>query len=55
VHQRSTLNQGPFGVHHRGQRLVLDLDELQRVLGQVTAVRHHDRDALAHVADLVRG
>jgi hypothetical protein len=49
------VGQGALRVGHRGQRLVLDLDELERVLGQVPAVRHDHRDALADVPHLVRG
>ena len=54
VHQRGAVGQGALRVGHRGQRLVLHLDELQRVLGQVAAVRDDDRDALADVPHLVR-
>ena len=55
VDQRGPVGESTLRVHHRGQRLVLDLDELQCVLGQVTAVRDDDRDALADVPHLVRG
>ena len=54
VHQRGAVGQGALRVGHRRQRLVLDLDELQRVLRQVTAVRDDDRDALADVPHLLR-
>ena len=54
VYQRGPVGQSALRVDHRGQRLVLDLDELQRVLGQVAAVRDDDRDALADVPHLVR-
>ena len=40
---------------HRRQRLVLDLDQLQRVAGAVAVVRHDERDLLALEAHLVRG
>ena len=54
MHERGALGQGSLRVGHRGQRLVLHLDELERVLGQVAAVRDDDRDALADVPYLVR-
>ena len=54
VHQRGPVGQGPLRIGHGGQRLVLHLDELERVLGQVAAVRDDDRDALADVAHLLR-
>ena len=40
-------------VGHHGQRLVLDLDQLERVLGDVAAHRDHGRDGLTHPADAV--
>ncbi len=41
------------GVDHRRQLFVLDVDELEGVLGEVAVVGDHDRDALAGVAHLV--
>ena len=35
------------------QRLVLDLDQLQRVFGDIAVLGHHHRHRLAHVAHLV--
>ena len=35
-----------------GQRLVLDLDQLQRVLGEIAVGRDHDRHRLADIAHL---
>ena len=40
-------------VHERLEQLVVDLDELERVLGQVARLGDGDRDRLAGVADLV--
>jgi hypothetical protein len=41
------------GIADRGQRLVVDLDALGRVLGQCARVPHHGGDRLADVADHV--
>ncbi len=35
---------------HDRQRLVLDLDQVGRVLGDVSVLRNHEGDRLAHVA-----
>ena len=43
------------GVDDRRQRLVLDVDQLQRVVGRVLVGRDHERDLLALEADLVAG
>ena len=43
-----------FGVDHGRQRLVLDLDQLERVLGDVAALGGDDRDRLADVAHAVQ-
>ena len=43
------------GVDDRGQRLVLDVDQLQRVVRRVLVGRDHERDLLALEADLVAG
>ena len=42
-------------VRHRRERLVVDLDELSRVLGERATLRHDDRDAVARIARLVGG
>ena len=55
VHEGSTVVERPLRVDHRGQLLVLHLDERQRVLGEVAAVGDDHRDALADIADLVHG
>ena len=44
---------GRGGVGHGGTRLVVDLDELRRVLGSRDGGRDHGGDRLAHVAHLV--
>ena len=38
-------------IDHSRQRLVVDFDQPRRVLGDAPAVRHHDADRLADVAD----
>ncbi len=54
VHARFTLDCG-LHVQHRLLRLVVDLDQLDGVLGHVPVVRHDDGQRLARVAgDLVR-
>ncbi len=42
-------------VDDRGQRLVLDVDQRERVVGRVLVGRDHERDLLALEADLVAG
>jgi hypothetical protein len=37
-------------IDERGQRIVIDFDEIERVLGEIAIGGHHDRDRLAHVA-----
>ena len=39
-----------FGRDHDRQGLVLDLDQVSRVLGDVAALRDHECDRLTHVA-----
>ena len=46
---RIGLDRG-LGVEHRLERLVLDVDQLERVLGEVAVARDNDGDRLAHVA-----
>ena len=45
----------PLGVDHHRQRLVLDVDQLQRVPGRVPVLGHDERDLLALEAHLVGG
>ena len=55
MHARLGLDRG-LGVEHCVERLVLDLDQLDRVLGDVTVVSDHDGQRLAGVArHLMRG
>ena len=42
-----------LGVDHRWQRLVFDLDQVERVLGQVAVARDYHRHRLADEARLV--
>ena len=51
--QRRVVVERLAGVDHRGQRLVLDVDQRQRVVGRVLVGRDHERDLLALEADLV--
>ena len=51
--QRRVGVQRLAGVDNRGQRLVLDLDQLERVVRGVLVGRDHERDLLALEADLV--
>ena len=44
-----------FQIDHRRQRLELDVDVVERVLGDVAALGDHDRQRLADMADLVLG
>jgi hypothetical protein len=53
--QRRVLVERLAGVDHGGQRLVLDVDQLQRVVGRVLVGRDHERDLLALEAHLVAG
>ena len=41
---------GGFRVEHWLERLVFDVDQLERVLGEVAVARDNDGDRLAHVA-----
>ena len=51
--QRRVRVQRLAGVDDRRQRLVLDVDQLQRVVRRVLVGRDHERDLLALEADLV--
>ena len=54
-HRVAARRDGVLGVDHRGQQLVLHVDEVDGVLGDVAALRHHRGHGLAHVADPIRG
>ena len=53
VQQRRTFRYRRRGRDDGGKRLVLDLHQLQRILGPVAVLRQHDRDRLARIAHLV--
>ena len=55
MQDRGVVSERGLDVAHRGQRLVIDLDELGGVLRERAAVGDHDRDAVAGVARLVDG
>ncbi len=48
VEDRRAGGQRRLHVHHRGQRLVLHADEVERVPGAVDVLRDHHRHRLAH-------
>ncbi len=52
--QRSPLAQRPLHVRDRRQPLVLDLDQLSGVVGDVPVLRYHHRHRLPVVPDLLR-
>jgi hypothetical protein len=43
------------GIDHGGKELVVEFDQARRVLGDGTAIRHHQRDRLAHISKLALG
>ena len=51
--QRRVVVERAAGVHHRGQRLVLDVDQAERVVGRVLVGGDHERHLLALEAHLV--
>ncbi len=51
AHRRRAGRTGPAAVRHRGQHVVVDLDQRRGVLGEIAAVGDHDGDRLAHVGD----
>ncbi len=55
AHQRGVRVERPPGVDERGQRLVLDVDQRQRVPGGVAVLGDDERHLLTLVADLVGG
>jgi hypothetical protein len=46
--------EGGIGVHHKRQRLVLDIDQAQRILGDLLGVGRHRRHLLTDVAHDLR-
>ena len=55
VHERRAVLPRLERVEHDRQRLVLDLDQVARVLGDVAVLGDHGRDRLAVVAHLLDG
>src|SRR3954471_15457176 len=55
VHERGALLQRLLGVDDGVEQLVLDLDQVGGVLGDVARLSEHGDDALADVPDLVDG
>ena len=55
MHCRRALLDRRLHVDDRGERLVVDLDGVQGVGGGVLVGGQHDRDTVAHMADLVDG
>jgi hypothetical protein len=55
VQDRRAVFERALGIHHGGQRLVVDLHQLGRVLGEVAIARDDDRDRFAHEPRLVGG
>ncbi len=53
VRQRRSTGDGLFGISHRWQRLVVDLDQLGCVLRNVPIVRHDDGHGMADEIDAV--
>ena len=51
--ERRAVLRAPRRVEHDRQQLVLDLDQVGGVLGDVAGLGDHGRDALADVAHLV--
>ena len=52
-HRVATRGDRVLGVDHRGQQLVLHVDEVDGVLGDVPALRDHRGHGLAHMADAI--
>ena len=55
VDERSAGPEGALHVAHHRERFPLDLDEVDRVLGDVAVHRRHRRDRLSGEADLLDG
>ena len=48
VHDRRPRGDRPLDVDHRGQRLVLDANQVERIVRPIRIVRHHDGHRLPH-------
>ncbi len=46
--------RGRFRCDHNRQRLVLDLDQVGRILGDISVLRNHESDGLADVTNYLR-
>ncbi len=55
MHRRCSIAQRFFQIDHGRQRLEIDLDIAQCILGEVAAVGQYHGERLAYVADLVLG
>ena len=53
--QRRPVGFGGLDRRHRRKLLALHIDQVGGRLGLLLRLRHHDRDAVTHVADLVQG
>ena len=53
--EEGLVGEGLADIDDRGQGFVVDLDEVEGVLGGVAAVGNDDGDGLANIADLVAG
>ena len=55
LEQQHVIAARPGAVHDRGQSLDVEHDRVERVLGGGRAVRQHERNGLADIADLAMG
>ena len=55
VHDRRPRGDRPLDVDHRGQRLVLDANQVERIVRPIRIVRHHDRHRLPHESHPIPG
>ena len=55
MHMRRGCIEPLFDIDHRRQDFEIDLDIVERILGDVAAVGHDHRQRLADMADLVPG
>ena len=53
MQQRRAVANCFFRIDHDRERLEVDLDQFERILGQIAAFRHDADDRLADVAHLV--
>ena len=55
MQDRRPLRHAGNGIDHRLQRLVRDLDRVERILGEIAVLCHRDRDGLADIAHALDG